>query len=161
MLPDISGTQDSRQTPGQNPTQPRHESQTPNHTRVPSSQEMRGSLYTPATGAHYSSIDSGIISNHYSHLATPLTPQSGTRRSASSGAGFSPYPDVSAQVPLGANSYGQHHHAHRPDGPMLSGWPTSVTPSGIWLALTVDLVALLLDLSPVIILLRQHLSHIL
>ncbi|KAI7948423.1 hypothetical protein MJO29_010088 [Puccinia striiformis f. sp. tritici] len=120
------GTQDSRQTPGQNPTQPRHESQTPNHTRVPSSQEMRGSLYTPATGAHYSSIDSGIISNHYSHLATPLTPQSGTRRSASSGAGFSPYPDVSAQVPLGANSYGQHHHAHRPDGPMLSGWPTSV-----------------------------------
>ncbi|EFP81984.2 hypothetical protein PGT21_020371 [Puccinia graminis f. sp. tritici] len=123
------GSEDSRQTSGQNPNQPRNEGHTPSHTRVPSSEEMRGPYYTPAGGAHYSPTGSGMLPSHYPHLASPITPQSGPRRSASaatSNAQYTPYSNLSVQVPLGPNSYGHPQHGQHPDGPVLPGWTPSV-----------------------------------
>ncbi|PLW13760.1 hypothetical protein PCANC_17884 [Puccinia coronata f. sp. avenae] len=123
------GSEDSRQTPGQNQSQLCNESHTPSHTRVPSSEEMRASYYTPAPGAHYSPPGSGILPSHYPHLASPITPQSGPRRpatSTTSGTPYSPYPNLSVQVPLGSNSYGHHPHTQHADAAVLSGWTPSV-----------------------------------
>ncbi|KNF06653.1 hypothetical protein PSTG_00527 [Puccinia striiformis f. sp. tritici PST-78] len=122
------GSEDSRQTSGQNPSQSRNESHTPSHTRVPSSEEMRGPYYTSATAPHYSPTGSGILPSHYPHLASPIAPQSGPRRptsSANSGPAYSPYSNLSVQIPLGSNSYGHHSHTHHPDGSVLP-WAPSV-----------------------------------
>jgi hypothetical protein len=97
--------------------------------QVPSSEEMRASYYTPAPGAHYSPPGSGILPSHYPHLASPITPQSGPRRpatSTTSGTPYSPYPNLSVQVPLGSNSYGHHPHTQHADAAVLSGWTPSV-----------------------------------
>ncbi|POW05128.1 hypothetical protein PSTT_09916 [Puccinia striiformis] len=122
------GSEDSRQTSGQTPSQSRNESHTPSHTRVPSSEEMRGPYYTSATAPHYSPTGSGILPSHYPHLASPIAPQSGPRRptsSANSGPAYSPYSNLSVQIPLGSNSYGHHSHTHHPDGSVLP-WAPSV-----------------------------------
>ncbi|KAA1099662.1 hypothetical protein PGT21_016435 [Puccinia graminis f. sp. tritici] len=90
---------------------------------------MRGPYYTPAGGAHYSPTGSGMLPSHYPHLASPITPQSGPRRSASaatSNAQYTPYSNLSVQVPLGPNSYGHPQHGQHPDGPVLPGWTPSV-----------------------------------
>ncbi|KAI7965838.1 hypothetical protein MJO29_001586 [Puccinia striiformis f. sp. tritici] len=89
---------------------------------------MRGPYYTSATAPHYSPTGSGILPSHYPHLASPIAPQSGPRRptsSANSGPAYSPYSNLSVQIPLGSNSYGHHSHTHHPDGSVLP-WAPSV-----------------------------------
>jgi len=123
------GSEDSRQNPGQNTVQPRHESHPPSHTRVPSSEEMRASYYAPVTGAHYSPTASGLLPSHYPHLASPITTQSGPRRptsSATAGTPYNPYSNLSVQVPLGSNSYAHHPHTQHTDATVLPGWTPAV-----------------------------------
>ncbi|MBW0578980.1 hypothetical protein O181_118695 [Austropuccinia psidii MF-1] len=122
-----SNPEDHRHTQSQPHNPSHHEHQTSNHGRAQTTDEIRTAYYAPPPPTHYSTVGNTMLPSHYPHLPSSLPPQTGPRRSNSSstaGSTYTPYHNLSVQVPLGSTYL--HHHQQHPDTAVIPSWTPSV-----------------------------------